>query len=109
MRSSSSSTASGPISPATISRKPSRSIMGAIADMAPRADRAQALRKRFISAAILLPVAAAAVWLGSHYWDGLVGVFALAMAWEWSRMCAADRALRRGAVFGIAPAGLFSM
>ena len=83
--------------------------MGAIADMAPRADRAQALRKRFISAAILLPVAAAAVWLGSHYWDGLVGVFALAMAWEWSRMCAADRASRRGAVFGIAPAGLFSM
>ena len=83
--------------------------MGAIADMAPRAERAQALRKRFVSAAILLPVAAAAVWLGSHYWDGLVGIFALAMVWEWTGMCTAGRGPQRGAVFGMAPAGLVSM
>ena len=83
--------------------------MGAIADMAPRAERAQALRKRLISAAILLPVAAAAVWLGSYYWDGLVGIFALAMVWEWTSMCATGQGTQRRAVFGMAPAGLVSM
>ena len=83
--------------------------MGATAAMAPRAERAQALRKRLISAAILLPLAAAAVWLGSYYWDGLVGIFALAMVWERTGMCAAGRGPQRGAIFGTAPAGLVSM
>ncbi|HKF61739.1 MAG TPA: phosphatidate cytidylyltransferase, partial [Dongiaceae bacterium] len=77
--------------------------------MAPRAERAQALRKRLISAAILLPLAAAAVWLGSYYWDGLVGIFALAMVWEWTGMCASGRGPQRGVIFGTAPAGLVSM
>ena len=49
---------------------PSASIMAAIAGMAPRAERlAGALRKRLLSAAVLLPLALAAVWLGPPYWD----------------------------------------
>lgn len=82
--------------------------MGAIADMAPRAD-GQALRKRIASAAVLLPVLAAAVWLGSYYWEALVGVFAVVIAWEWARMCAQGQAQARGTIFGVPPAGLLSI
>jgi phosphatidate cytidylyltransferase len=82
--------------------------MGAIADMAPRADTG-ALRARLVSAAILLPVVAAAVWLGSYYWDALVGVFAVVIAWEWAGMCAQGQPPAWGTLFGIAPAGLLSI
>jgi len=60
--------------------------MAATAAMAPPAD-ARALRKRFVSAAILLPLALVNVWLGHPYWGALVCLFALVMAWEWARMC----------------------
>jgi phosphatidate cytidylyltransferase len=82
--------------------------MGATAAMAPRAD-ASALRKRLVSAAILLPLAAIAVWLGSPYWDILVGAIAVVMAWEWSGMCAFGQPPSRRAAFGVAPAGVVSM
>jgi phosphatidate cytidylyltransferase len=82
--------------------------MGATAAMAPRAD-ASALRKRLLSAAILLPLAAIAVWLGPPYWDILVGAIAVVMAWEWSAMSAFDRPPSRRAVFGVGPAGAVSM
>jgi phosphatidate cytidylyltransferase len=82
--------------------------MGVIADMAPRADT-HALRERLVSAAILLPVVAAAIWLGSYYWDALVGVFAVVIAWEWAGMCARGQSPPRGTLFGIAPAGLLSI
>ncbi len=79
--------------------------MAATAAMAPLAD-AEALRKRFVSAAILLPLALINVWLGDPYWGALVCLFALVMAWEWARMCvgaAGSQAL------GLDPAGLLAM
>jgi phosphatidate cytidylyltransferase len=82
--------------------------MAAIAAMAPLAD-GRALRKRLLSAAILLPLAAVDVWLGSPYWDLLVCVFALVMAWEWAGMCAVGRRPGWGVVLGVGPAGLLSM
>ncbi len=97
---------------------PSANITVAIAGMAPRADRpaatrGQALRRRFISAAILLPLAIAGGWLGGFYWDALVFLFGIVMAWEWAGMCARGdpRACHRasGANFGIGPAALASI
>jgi len=82
--------------------------MAVIAVMAPRAD-GRALRKRLLSAAILLPLAAVDVWLGSPYWDILVGVFAVVMAWEWAGMCAVSERPARGMVLGTGPAGILSI
>ncbi len=82
--------------------------MSAIAGMAPRAD-GQALRKRVLSAAILLPLAAVDVWLGAPYWGALVCVFAMVMAWEWARMCAAGRQPPRGSLLHVPPEGLLSI
>jgi phosphatidate cytidylyltransferase len=76
--------------------------------MAPRAE-ASPFRKRLVSAAILLPLAAVAVWLGPPYWDILVGAIAVVMAWEWSGMCAFGQLRSRRAVFGVEPAGAISM
>jgi phosphatidate cytidylyltransferase len=81
--------------------------MAAIAVMAPRAEL-RVLRKRFVSAAILLPLAVLDVWLGSPYWDALVCVFAVVMAWEWAGMCAAGQTPSRGMV-GAGPAGALSI
>jgi phosphatidate cytidylyltransferase len=44
------------------------------------------LRQRVVSAAVLLPVAVAAVWLGGWAYAGLVIVAGALMAWEWARM-----------------------
>ncbi len=103
---------------------PSVSIMAAIAAMAPRADAGSrdasggaaggraasggALRTRVISAAVLLPIACGAAWLGGMWWTALVGIFAIAMAWEWSSVCASSdgQATR---ILGTVPAGLAAM
>lgn len=90
---------------------PSGNITVAIAGMAPRADsppgvRGHTLRTRFLSAAILLPMALGAAWLGGLYWDALVCLFAIAMAWEWSSICVRGE---DGSVGRIGPAGLASM
>ena len=82
--------------------------MGATAAMAPRAE-ASALRKRLVSAAVLLPLAAAAVWLGPPYWDSLVGAIAVVMAWEWAGMCAHGQPPSRLSALGIGSAGALSM
>ncbi len=50
-----------------------------------------ALRKRIISAVILVPLALVAVVLGSPYWNLLVAVMGGLMAWEWARMCGQGR------------------
>ncbi|HXU59941.1 MAG TPA: phosphatidate cytidylyltransferase, partial [Verrucomicrobiae bacterium] len=76
--------------------------------MARRAE-VSALQKRLLSAAVLLPLAAAAVWLGPPYWDVLVGVIAVVMAWEWAGMCAFGQPQSRYALFGVEPAGVISM
>src|SRR5262249_12547709 len=76
--------------------------------MAPRADGA-ALRKRVLSAAILLPLAIVDLWLGSAYWDALVCLFGMVMAWEWARMCAVGDRPARGLFFGVGPAGVLSI
>jgi phosphatidate cytidylyltransferase len=79
--------------------------MAATAAMAPPAD-ARALRKRLVSAAILLPLALVNVWLGDPYWGALVCLFALVMAWEWARMCIGPAG---GLPLGLDPAGLLGM
>lgn len=45
------------------------------------------LRLRVLSAAILLPVALACLWLGGLAWVALVLTGGLGMAWEWGRLC----------------------
>ncbi|MGH7736233.1 MAG: phosphatidate cytidylyltransferase [Gemmatimonadales bacterium] len=79
--------------------------MAATAAMAPPAD-ARALRKRLVSAAILLPLALVNVWLGDPYWGALVCLFALVMGWEWMRMCIGPAG---GPALGIDRAGLLGM
>jgi phosphatidate cytidylyltransferase len=85
--------------------------MAAIAGMAPRVEAAApggALRQRFISAAVLLPIAFGAAWLGGGGWALLVGIFAMAMAWEWSGVCG-GQTLTNPFRAAIAPAGLAAM
>ena len=90
---------------------PSGNITAATAGMAPRANgpagaRGQTLRKRFLSAAVLLPLALGAVWLGGPFWASLVCLFASAMAWEWSHICETGDGRVTGRILGVAPAGL---
>lgn len=49
------------------------------------------LQKRLLSAAILLPLVVADIYLGHPYFDLLVAAFAGVMAWEWTRICARRR------------------
>jgi len=49
------------------------------------------LQKRILSAAVLLPVAIAAIAFGHPFFDLLVAVFAGIMAWEWAQVCARRR------------------
>jgi phosphatidate cytidylyltransferase len=79
--------------------------MAATVAMAPPAD-AGALRKRLLSAAILLPLALVNVWLGDPWWGALVCLFALIMGWEWVRMCIGAVG---GSPLSLGPAGLLSM
>jgi phosphatidate cytidylyltransferase len=82
--------------------------MAAIAGMAPAAD-GQVLRKRFVSAAILLPLAVVDVWMGSPYWDAFVCLIAVVIAWEWAGMCAIGVRPSRGMILGVGPAGALSI
>ncbi len=49
------------------------------------------LQKRILSAAVLLPVVIAAIYLGHPYFTVLVAVFAAAMAWEFTSVAAHER------------------
>lgn len=53
---------------------------------------------RLVSALVLILVALAAVVFGWPYFDLLVLVFGVAMAWEWSRLCAGGRITIAGAL-----------
>jgi phosphatidate cytidylyltransferase len=62
--------------------------------MAPLAERPAGLtnlQKRILSAAVLLPVAIAAIVFGEPWFDILVIIFAAAMAWEWTSVVATVR------------------
>lgn len=61
-----------------------------IADTVPPAD-SDGLRRRIVSALILVPVAVAAAYRGGWPWDVLVGIMGTLMAWEWARLCNAGR------------------
>jgi phosphatidate cytidylyltransferase len=63
------------------------------------------LGQRIISALVLIPLALAGVFLGSPYLDGLVALFALAMAWEWVRVCHRGRFVASGLVVVLAAVG----
>ncbi|MEQ8285437.1 phosphatidate cytidylyltransferase [Thalassospira sp.] len=52
-------------------------------------DNNSGLMPRVLSALVMTPVAIAAVWFGSPYFDILLFLFSAGMMWEWSRMCAA--------------------
>lgn len=48
------------------------------------------LRLRVASAAVILPVAVGAVWLGSWWFALLLAAIGGAMGWEWARLCCPD-------------------
>ena len=50
-------------------------------------DTNSGLKPRVISALVMTPVAVAAVWFGSPYFELLIFLFSIGMMWEWTRMC----------------------
>jgi phosphatidate cytidylyltransferase len=78
-------------------------FIAASGDTVPSADGAlrSPVRVRVLSALVLAPVAVACVWFGRPWFDLMVATAALAMAWEWRRICA-------GNVFGSAGAALMA-
>ncbi|WP_431281202.1 phosphatidate cytidylyltransferase [Humitalea sp. 24SJ18S-53] len=45
------------------------------------------LRKRILSAAVLLPAAIACIWLGAEPWTALMALCVSVLAWEWVHLC----------------------
>lgn len=45
------------------------------------------LRKRTLSAALLIPAALLCIWLGAEAWAALIAVAVALLAWEWVRLC----------------------
>ncbi len=45
------------------------------------------LRKRVLSAAVLLPAAVACIWLGAEFFTALMAVCIAVLAWEWVHLC----------------------
>jgi phosphatidate cytidylyltransferase len=56
------------------------------------------LRKRVLSAAVLLPAAIACIWLGAEAWTVLMTVAVAVLSWEWVHLCG----LRTRALPGLA-------
>ena len=70
-----------------------------LADSSPRTDpsrRLNELVKRTVSALVAAPVAIAAVWFGSPWFEFLVGAMLVVGAFEWTRLCGLG--LRTGAL-----------
>lgn len=65
-------------------------------------DTNSGLGPRVLSALVMTPVAIAAVWFGSPYFDILLFVFSAGMMWEWSRMCAPDHVIGMSVVAAVA-------
>lgn len=76
--------------------------------MAPRAPDggARIFWTRIASAAVLAPVAIAAIWMGSPWFDLMVIATATALAWEWARLCRYGRFGRRDCLFVSVVAGV---
>jgi phosphatidate cytidylyltransferase len=55
--------------------------------LAPRPSRWPDLRKRVLSAAILVPTAILCIWLGAEAWVALMALAVVLLAWEWVRLC----------------------
>ena len=67
------------------------------------------LKSRIISALILAPLVVGAIYLGSPVYDLLILAGVVVMAWEWRRLCAAQRFDTAGVIFTIAVAGATSL
>ena len=52
------------------------------------------LTLRVLSAAVILPLATAAIWFGGWYFGGMVALIAIAMGWELSKLCRAATVMR---------------
>ena len=52
-----------------------------------RAARWGDLRKRFLSAALLAPIALLCIWLGASLWTALMAVAAVGLGMEWASLC----------------------
>ncbi len=74
-------------------------------DRVGEAKRWRDLRKRALSAAILGPLALAAIWLGAHWYTLMIALGIAILAWEWVHLCG----LRVRAFPGLAvPLALFA-
>lgn len=49
------------------------------------------LGRRLLSALVILPLAAAAIWYGSWVFASLLSLLCAVMCWEWVHLCSADR------------------
>src|SRR5215218_3101375 len=96
MRSSSSRRCSGPTMTPSPWPTPSANMavgsgvtVPAPADLpAPRlAARWPDLRKRALSAVLLVPAAVLCIWLGAEAWAALMAAAVALLAWEWVRLC----------------------
>jgi phosphatidate cytidylyltransferase len=65
---------------------PFTNSIDATAGTVPPAD-SSALRKRVVSALILVPVTLGAAYWGAPVWDLVVAAMGALMAWEWARLC----------------------
>ena len=77
-------------------------------DTVPRVDAAisgTSLNSRIISALILAPLVAGAIYIGSPVYDLLVLAAIVVMAWEWRRLCAAQHFDTAGIIMTIAVVG----
>ncbi|WP_241671096.1 phosphatidate cytidylyltransferase [Dankookia rubra] len=54
---------------------------------ATRSSRWPDLRKRVLSAALLVPAAILCIWLGAEAWAALMAAAVALLAWEWVRLC----------------------
>ena len=55
------------------------------------------LRLRLITALVLGPLVLACIWLGEYYFDALIAMTVVGLAWEWVRMCGGRITGPRGA------------
>ncbi len=55
--------------------------------VSPPASRWPDLRKRALSAALLVPAAILCIWLGAEAWTTLMAAAVTLLAWEWVRLC----------------------
>jgi len=81
-------------------------------DMVPRVDDAvsgTSLNSRVISALILAPLVAWAIYIGSPVYDLLVLAAIVVMAWEWRRLCAAQHFDTAGIIMTISVVGATGM